>query len=121
VKAGRRRRSEQQQLARSCVLLISSRNCPNFSAKPALPEPCSTRSAASRHHIVKRSDHDHQPAELLAIMGGGGKIPYALCSNASCGADLTPTGTPSTSGRRPEVGMRSPPTGKQTPPSWASS
>jgi hypothetical protein len=54
-----------------------------------------------------------------AIMGGGPKVPYALVLNASSDARLTSTGTQSTSGRRPEVGMPNPPTGKPTPPSWA--
>ena len=104
----------------SCVLLVFSRDCPNFSAKPS----CTYLIRAPQHRNLTTSspdNHPHQSALHIAIMGGGGKIPYARLPNAYREQRLTCPDTQSTSGRRPVVGTPNPPTGKPTPPSWASS
>lgn len=113
----RRRDREQQQLeAVVCAPGVQSR----------LPELfCqATNHPAPQHrdpHVKLAEQVPHEAAHLHAIMGGGPKVPYALPLNVSPDARLTCTGTQSTSGRRPEVGMPNPPTGKPTPPSWGSS
>jgi hypothetical protein len=112
----RRGRAQRQLDGVVCVAVKSSR-LPELFCQAFMPQASSSH--PPRPH-VKPAPLPHEPAHAIAIMGGGGnKIPYVCGPNASPCASLTAADTPSTSGRRPEVGTPSPPTGKATRPSWA--